>query len=103
MFLQETDVLGVVILSLSSNCELLRAAAYETMALFFEKIKVAKFFCDAQVREQHLSALWRFLLIIIAAHHADGGFQERDHTGKPADFDGDVHIYSSSGAHHAAT
>jgi hypothetical protein len=47
--LQEKELFAIVVLSLSSSCELVRAAAYETMALFFELLSGATFFGDAQV------------------------------------------------------
>ncbi len=41
---------GILVMSLSATCELLRAAAFETMALLYEVLATATFFGDVQVR-----------------------------------------------------
>ena len=46
---QDSDLLGMLVMCLAASCELVRAVAYEALAHLYEQIQTAQFFGDVQV------------------------------------------------------
>ena len=57
-------MLGMVVMCLASQCELMRAAAYETLSLVYDRLQSASFFGDVQVR-RHQSQQNKFAFICV--------------------------------------